>query len=641
MEYFFGVPNTPVVNVSPAWAVDTPATLNFPSGGGTYNFAAKVIDPQPWDTMYFTLLGTIPLGYSLNSSSGILTVLNGSPDATVTIRVSDNEFAFADHVVSVTVESSVVIEPPPIVGSTDTNYVYTGIWRVSEDIVAGWDWTIPPSVSPAPLCGVFTNGNTDPLSVYPGWQGNKIKVLNAKWKDLEASRGNYAGVTALKSQVEDLSGGWDGVFMQLRGWVVNTPVNPGAEITAPNAWLQSYFTSQGWGTVPTMTLSGIQSLLATDSHVKTLMLALISACGSRGLYSSGRIWQQILHMPSGSRGEEYAIQNAGSNAASIEYIAAWATAMGADKERLMWTDDRGFPDIKAVFDSSVQTGPGIGARGGAIESWLNNWYTPGYKKYCGQIMDANGYLSVDETHICIANDRGWHDQNEYAASYTPANAADQQNYRMAHLRSMQMRRRIVWVRDGYIMNPRMDNWIAMDAGHHAADAWQAWICLMQTWAKSSNDGSGYAEREVNNFEKWLYQRESGGATSPNLNKDHGKNVSSNDTLPTTKWNISLARNGTSIGIAIDAAFIPTGTNRSVCIKVSFCDTFTTTWTLQYTRSNGTTGTKSVTGTGTNRVRTATFFLTDFRKPAAGFTPDFFLKSSNASVPFMFVRVIKV
>ncbi len=111
MEYFFGAPDTPVLNVSPTWAVDTPATLNFPSGGGTYNFGSKAIDPQPWDTLYFQLNpgGQKPLGYDINSSSGVLTVLNGSPNAAIVVRVSDNEFAYADHACSV----SLVSNPQP------------------------------------------------------------------------------------------------------------------------------------------------------------------------------------------------------------------------------------------------------------------------------------------------------------------------------------------------------------------------------------------------------------------------------------------------------------------------------------------------------------------------------------------------
>jgi len=101
------------VNVSPTWAVDTPATLSFDSAGGTYNFSVKAIDPQPWDTLYYSILGVTPLGYSINSSSGILTVLNGSPNATITIRVSDSEFAYADHICSVAVA---VVNP----GTSDT-----------------------------------------------------------------------------------------------------------------------------------------------------------------------------------------------------------------------------------------------------------------------------------------------------------------------------------------------------------------------------------------------------------------------------------------------------------------------------------------------------------------------------------------
>jgi hypothetical protein len=617
--------------------------------------------------------GAVSTGYELQRSTNQTTWTNVeeyvSPALSVTddglvastlyyYRVRGTRSGFTPSAYATTSAQNVVVTPPT--GTTDTNFTYQGAWPTTDGaIVVGWDWTMPNTAQPADECGVITINN----SAYPsGWQGHKIKCINAAWGGkgstaaarrataLEPTQGDYR-MDRITGPMADTA--YDGVFLNVRGFVVNTTVNPSAEISAPE-----------WLTTPTYTTTGgsatITSLLIRNSNVKTRHFALIDAIRDAGILADSRLWQQILHLPSSSRGEEFNTTQGGSvvngvnedYTAAKEYITKWADAAGANKKKIMWTDDYGQVDTAAsgyLWQHAVVT-KGLGSRGGAIEWWLFNQYTPSEdgtnQQYCGQTWtlasgstNNEGYLGVDETNLCIANGRGWHDQNEVYSD--PASAVQQQNYRMAHLRTMQMRRRIVGVDDGYQMNPKMDNWLSLDAGYTAATAQQAWICLMRTWTRSGGN------RGIRNFEKWLYQRDIYGATTPTVQKDHGpltsasSNKSQNTGLPTSLWNIDLARQGTSIGIAVDDDFIDAGTSDSVCIKVTYLDSGSSTWNLQYTRTNGTTATKSVTCTNTKVVRTATFFISDFKNPASGLVPDFYLKSSNASVPFMFVRVIKV
>lgn len=104
MAHFFVAPNTPVINLPPVWAVDTPATLNFPSGGGSYNFGLKASDPHPWDEVSFLFGASAPSGYSINNT-GLLTALNGAPNASLIIRARDLSGLYADHVCNVSVEA--------------------------------------------------------------------------------------------------------------------------------------------------------------------------------------------------------------------------------------------------------------------------------------------------------------------------------------------------------------------------------------------------------------------------------------------------------------------------------------------------------------------------------------------------------
>jgi len=103
VAYFFAAPNTPVINQSPAWAVDTPAALGFPASGGTYDFGAKASDPQPWDELRYSLLIKPATGYSIHETTGMLTVLNGAPSGPIRVRVTDSGFLTADHDCTVTV----------------------------------------------------------------------------------------------------------------------------------------------------------------------------------------------------------------------------------------------------------------------------------------------------------------------------------------------------------------------------------------------------------------------------------------------------------------------------------------------------------------------------------------------------------
>jgi len=520
-----------------------------------------------------------------------------------------------------------------IASAADTDRTYTGGWRTSDDVVTGWDWTLPPTVEPAAASGLFTINN----NAYPsGWPGAKIRVINATWRDLEPSPGNY-DFSSIKNYLDDPN--YDGIFLNVRGFVTSFPNQP-QEVTAPS-----------WATVangyPTYTTNGgvgaITSLVAFNANVKTKHLALIAALKNSGILTSPRLWGQIIHMPGASRGEEFNTDQGNvtaSTAVAIEYIQAWAAAAGTNAKRLMWTDDRGGTAEKATINDAALAA-GVGARGGAIESWLWNQYTPGFKKYTLQTYN-NGYLEVDETAQMLVGNRAWHDQNEAAGVYdNPANSLQQQNWRMASLRTLQMRRNLIWVDASYRMNPEMSKWMSLEAGHAVTTSPDAWVCLMRTWTRSSNDGTGFADREIKNFERWLYQRDVPGAmTTPVIAKNHGGNKSLVDALSSSLSYVDVARAGSAVGIAVDDRFIGASSGR-IAIKVTFLDSNTGEWSLEYVKSNGAQGIRTVTSTGTDVVRTVTFFLDDFSAPAKGKTLDFKLVSPSGNTPFMFVRVIKL
>src|SRR3989337_2527501 len=73
------------------------------------------------------------------------------------------------------------------VSAADYDLTYTGKWRNSDDIVAGWGWSLPGEVRPASGSGIF-NLNTRVPADFPG---NHLKQVNAKWSQLEPAEGKY------------------------------------------------------------------------------------------------------------------------------------------------------------------------------------------------------------------------------------------------------------------------------------------------------------------------------------------------------------------------------------------------------------------------------------------------------------------
>jgi hypothetical protein len=511
--------------------------------------------------------------------------------------------------------------------AADTDLTYQGGWRNFDDVVNGWDWSLPAGVKPAPRSGIF-NLNSKVPSDFPGYH---LKQVNAKWRDLEPVEGKY-DFSSIKSALNDTS--YDGVMLNVRGMVVSiqdSNGNPvlGQEVTAPT-WLSN---SAPKFTEPLRNGVRITNMVIYDTRVKTKLLALIKAIGASGIPGDNRLVAQIIHGVSGSRGEECcASQNNATavNETMHDVIAAWTTAYGPNSKKLAWLKE----DPATLFDAAV-VGGGTGARGGIIENWIRSQYTPGNSKQTGQIYE-NGYLTVDENFAPIAQGRTWMDEYEAFDRKFTSPERLQQNYRMATLRALQMRRSTVWTETNSVINPKLLNWASLELGQSTGTAADAWVALISTWTRSQG-----GDIEVKNFERWLYQRDTSGYdTKPAIKQDHSFNASGNDLLASSKWYVNLARTGNAIGIAIDDRFLSDGPNE-VAIKVTYFDADKNPWTLEYSKPDGSIGSRRVQGEASGVVRTATFFLNDLMATRKGTDFDFRLKSDSGTTPFMFVRLVRL
>ena len=60
-------------------------------------------------------------------------------------------------------------------------------WRTSDDIIDGWDWSLPPGVKPDPSSGI----KIDERKVGPDFPGRLSRQVNWSWRWLEPEEGRF------------------------------------------------------------------------------------------------------------------------------------------------------------------------------------------------------------------------------------------------------------------------------------------------------------------------------------------------------------------------------------------------------------------------------------------------------------------
>lgn len=514
-------------------------------------------------------------------------------------------------------------------------------WRDYDDLVTGWDWSCPANLTPATNSGVYTFTNFTPLVPF---YGNRLYKLNAAWDELEPTEGVY-DMSSITDNLSTLPAGFDGIMLNVRGMVAHIYAEGTtdplflSEWTAPT-WLITKIdpgdTGVGQWTEGPKNGFEITNLRLDNADVESAYDLLIDEIVALNIDSNANLFAQIIHGVSSTRGEEWGGQSGLEPATTTrieEIISKWTTAYGSNAKKLAWLVDF---DIPPEAPALAALADGCGMRGGGGENWLLHGYTPGSTTEndfpdnpSGQVMTADGYLYIDPNWVVVNEGRHSQDQNEvYSLSRTSLSEfARSRAYRGGNLRLLQMGRNVIAISSEDYLDPRFDAWTSIQVGQPAASAPEAWCWLMSTWTRFGSD------REVNNFERYLYQREDNGATTSTINQEHTKNISNNNNLTSNLWNIDSARRGASIGFSVDAAFM-TGGPHAVVIKVVFVDSGTSKFVLRYA-----TGIRTHTKTNTGNVMTATWFIDDFNANAAGFDTDFTLEG-DGTTDFMFVRVIR-
>jgi len=528
--------------------------------------------------------------------------------------------------------------------SVSTMDAATGEWRDAEDTIEGWDWSLPASVQPTPRSGLKFGGPNP-----PGYRGNRLVSVDWSWRQLEPEEGRFE-FEPLRQAIRQAARQGDGIELHIKGSVwelrhfpseANYPGNWKAHIessaTAPR-WLAKYDIplieerKRGLDNIGTPFQVVNMDIYHPEYH--TRYMRMLRAFGESGIPQMDEISVCMIHVMSGSRGEEGAGPESGAGAQAFEErLRAWAKAFQGAEHKLCYVANKG-KHLELCYEL------GIGQRNGFVEHYLMHYQNP----QLGQSLDEDGYLVVDEDCPPIAGNWAFGDENE---EYSPGVHENRfgpieswpHRYRESMLRALQMRRNLLWAESPPWVNIPLLNYVGLELGKNARTAPDAWCYLRESLAGQA----GKPPVPIKNFERWLYQRDKPGFRAAPAAKvfvpskmlvfhpDHYYDYTARTT--------SQAEGETRIGFALDDRFLSGGPSR-VAIKVTYHDIGQARWALEMRGAGGELE-RAVQCGATGKIRTATFIVEDAMFANPGMDFDFVIRADEGDAVVSFVRVIKL
>lgn len=490
-------------------------------------------------------------------------------------------------------------------------------WREVEDVIDGWDWSLPPTVKPA-ANGLLVNMRTfDPNQSL----NKKLKPVDlpinptvslwVNWKELELEEGAYR-FDILQDRLAEAKA--NGYFVVLRILASSTHFAP--------EWMKDYY-------IPLKEnekTGGIENYDISHPEFHKRYLLLINALGDSGLPDSETLKGAYFGYASHAYGDE-GIGPYGVDPDTVPHVVerlnAWAQAFKG-------------VEYKVYMGGISQLGlsMGFGIRRGFVEMYL--YHIPDDE--IGQQVDENGYLWVDESNGIVRSNAFHGEENE---EYDEVWATEKRGFRFgqntdsyayryftSNLRLLQMRCNYVLYSPFSIL-PEQMVWVGQSLGRTVEDSPDIWCAMRESYVRRVGP--------VKNFERWLYQRDSEGfETEPVVKVEQ----------PIKMWMVEpgkyydyIARRGKQIGLAIDDRWCG-GEPVDVAIKVTYFDVGQDMADVWLRTKNGVKY-KAFKLSGTNKLKTATFFVEDAIFPAKGMKHDIILKSRNSDVVVSFVRVIRL
>ena len=522
--------------------------------------------------------------------------------------------------------------------------VETTPWRTDYDIIDGWDWSLPPD-----LKTISYSGTTMPWPVVNNMRydlpGNEIARVSSSWREMEAEEGNY-NFEPLRQKILQTAKEYDGIELRILASVWEIKNFPGPKYTYPPNWLEQQKKSNESAPLwlekynipkipgrPRFNLTTPFQIINLDifhDDYHSRYLKFVKAFGESGIPQMKEVMYSYLHFASGSRGEEgMEIPLDDSELQRLnERVKAWADAFKGVEYKLEIVSSRG-PEVDYAF--SV----GTGQRNGFVDMVMQDANNP----KLGQIVDINGYLTVDESVPPIKENRAFGDENEeYGRGMIPRFGPWESfahRYRESMLRALEMRRNFLMI-ESTMMNPPLTAYVSLELGRNVENTPDVWCYL-----RESVIGGKGKPVTVKNFERWLYQRDSEGyktiATGKVLLSDSMQFYHKDHKYDLTARSTDRASGNNAIGFAIDDRFLSGGPHK-VAVKITYHDQGRSRWALIYNHGQAQ---REVICWNCGIVRTVTFFLEDAVFDAEGMDYDFEIKALEGDAVIKFVRIIKL
>lgn len=519
--------------------------------------------------------------------------------------------------------------------------------------VPGDDWSLPAWVAPSANSGFFSE------EAAPAFDVN-VRVADFTWRQLQPTQGSFSPTTT------------DSVYgMTFASW--NSQLSGSDPI-----WLRLWVSGDDWAPQWVKTLCGV-SVVGTgyenDDHLPIWNACLWQQARElfrqvlvvRGLRSDPRV--RFLYVPGAFTWCEFDYDIPAQAAASFGLTFAtfdgWFQPAMQDLVDILDGDNADPKDDfawKLVFTGEdYPFGPweteddlqardavvkGMGIRTGITEVFnfhLN--HVPAY----GTTIAADGHMTTDENWHALDGRRVVATENECFndCGFTVADPA--YAVKMANLKALQLRMNWIYVVPGpsYMATyPALWSWTRLELGKRVYESPDAWAALREAedtyWIDDpSHTWSGAPW--VKNLERWLRQND----VAPDGIVRRGSDVRSNEPTPENgtayeglRTEVSLGRS--AIYLDLDERFFAGGVV-PVEVKVTYRDSGTGSFRIDYPAEGGVTSTAPQIYTNSAGWRTSTFTLPGalWNDSLAGGNDLRLVATGPADLEARFVRVIRL
>ena len=482
-----------------------------------------------------------------------------------------------------------------------------GLPHATVDVADGMDWSLPAGVEPSANSGFYGREAAPDFSI-------DTHVIDVSWRQLEPTPDAFDTTATGTAQGIALASLDDQLAV------------PG------DFWLRVWATGVDWAPAWVAADCGVQPISGVDElgqqhlpiwnpcvwgHLRDFWETLLV---DRGFAADPRM--RFAYVPGGfaSCTFDFDMMVHASNDDGLFFSTfdAWfqqamqdlADLAGEHAGKLLYTGED-FPagpdgwNVDWLALDAVEKGMGIRSARTELFNFRVN-HVPAW----GSILDDGGYARTQDRelppnaateHECFTSCGYDTDDPAYAVT-------------MANLKALQLRANWIYVapEDSY-MAELADHWdwVRLELGKTIGDAPDAWVALreaedtywLDTWPTTRN------------LERWLMQRDyegygigPDGLTAPGTDVRVGVLAAENG-RSTEGRRTQLATGNDHILFYLEETWVELGLH-SYDVKVTFIDTDTTGWWLEYRTAAGATTSEHVRGRGDGALRTATFHLED-------------------------------